>query len=297
MHIHEENRNIKNLFTAIVLNIVITIAEIIGGIVSGSLALFSDAFHNFSDVFSLIISYVAINVAKKPSTNVKTYGYKRAEILTALFNILLLFFICGFVVYEAVKRLYSPQHINAPIMFAIALLGLLINGLSAMLLHGGSGKNINIKSSYLHMFGDAISSAAVLVVAFMLFFVKWYFLDSIASFFIVAYIMKESFSVFMDTVNILMQGTPKGIDVNKIIARLKKERKLCVRGVHHVHIWNISSEDVIFDAHVVVAKKCLKQTDAIINKINEILVCDFNIGHSTIQLEGPDFDHSKECKL
>jgi len=297
-HVHSHNHSSeRNLLVSIVLNILITAAEVAGGLISGSLALLSDAFHNLSDVVSLFISYIAMIIARKSGNDAKTYGYKRAEILAALFNVIILLLISLFIIFVAIKRFYAPSAINAGIMLVMAALGAAINGLSALMLLKDSSKNLNIKSAFLHLLGDAVASLGVIIVALVFLFKKWYFLDSIVSILIAVYIIKESIEVLMETVNILMQGTPKGLDVNKVVARLKKEKKLCIKEVHHVHIWNISSEDVIFDAHVVVAKKCLARADEIIYKINDILACDFNISHSTIQLEGPDFVHSKECKL
>ena len=296
-HFHKVNSSLKLLLT-ILLNILITVSEIIGGLISGSLALLSDAFHNLSDVFSLIISYIALNISKKEKNKIKTFGYKRAEVLAALFNIIILLIAVIYILQEAIKRFFNPQPIAAPVMITITIIGLIGNSLSILIIFKDAKKNINIKSAFLHLLGDTISSVGVLVVAIILFFFPGLFiLDPIVSILIIVYIVKEGFSIFMESVNILMQGIPEGIDPEKIIKRLRNEKELNITDIHHLHIWGLSPEEVILDCHIVVPDKSLNKINDKLTVINHILSCEFNICHSTIQFESEGYEHSIECEL
>ncbi|MBN2547449.1 MAG: cation transporter [Spirochaetes bacterium] len=303
MHIHANKTSgqksiDKKLFFVIILNIIITLSEIIGGLISGSLALLSDAFHNFSDVFSFVISFVAIKFSKRAKDESKTFGYKRAEILAALFNILTLFAACGYIIYEAVKRFITPQPINAPIMILITVIGLLGNAFSIFIIRKDVKSSINIKSSFLHLLGDTFSSIGVLLVALILLLLpKFYILDQIISILIALYIIKESFSIFFESINILMQGSPKNIEIKKIIKRLLNEKKLNIIDIHHIHLWSLSPDETIFDCHVVINEKNIENINEKIAMINEILVCEFNINHSTIQIETKGHNHSVSCNI
>lgn len=287
----------KNLLISIVLNMLITAAEIIGGIMSGSLALLSDAFHNFSDVVSMIISYIAILVGKKSKNAGKTYGYKRAEILAALFNVTALFVVCGYIIYEAIQRFSHPEPIKSGLMIAVAFVGLLGNGISVLLLFKNAKENINIRSAFLHLLGDTVSSVAVLVIGAVLLFKPLFILDTIASILIALYILKESIAILMESLNILMQGAPKGLDREKIKQSLMALKSLEIRDIHHIHMWDITPGNTVFDAHIVVDKANLSNADDIIEQINHVLSKEFNICHSTIQLESQGFNHCVSCEL
>ena len=286
------------LFIAILLNIVITISKIIGGIISGSLALLSDAFHNLSDVISLIISYIALKISARNKNENKTFGYKRAEVLAAILNILILFIAIFYIFKEAVKRFFTPEHINAPIMIMIAFIGFIGNSVSILMLFKDAKKNINIKSSFLHLLESTFSSIAVIIAGFaIIIYPKLYILDSVISMLIVAFIIKEAFSILIESINILMQGIPRGINPGKIIKRLKSEKSLDIIDIHHMHIWEISTDNIILDCHIVIPENSLNNVNEKLSKINYILTCDYNINHATIQFEVKGFDHSVKCEL
>ncbi len=288
----------NKLLITIFLNIIITLSEIFGGLISGSLALLSDAFHNLSDVFSLIISYIAILISKRKKDEIKTFGYKRAEVLAALFNIIILLIAVIYILSEAIKRIFEPNFISVPIMIVVTIIGLIGNGISVLMIFKDAKKNINIKSAFLHLFGDTISSIGVLTVALvLLFFKNLYILDPVISILIVIYIVKEGFSIFMESINILMQGIPKNIDTNKIIKRLKEDKTLNIKEIHHVHIWGLSSESVILDCHVVLSRENLGDINEKLDRINKILNIEFSISHTTIQIEAEDFEHSTKCHV
>lgn len=298
MHFHNNTQNEeKNLLISFFINILITGAEIAGGIISSSLALLSDAFHNFSDSVALIISYFAILIGKKEKDTKKTFGYKRAEIIAALFNVCVLILICVYIIFEAIKRIKTPENINTQVMLIIAFIGLVGNGLSVLLLFKDSKNNINIKSAFLHLLGDTFSSIAVLTTAIIFLFKPLFILDSIISILIAIYIIKESFSILMQSINILMQGVPPGFDYEKIKQRLIDDKELKIINMHHLHVWEITPGQIVFDAHVVVDKENLKEADEIINKINSVLAKEFHICHSTIQLESDNFNHCVSCEL
>jgi cobalt-zinc-cadmium efflux system protein len=287
----------KSLLFSFFLNIFITVAEIAGGILSGSLSLLSDAFHNLSDSASLLISYIALLIGKKSKSPSKTYGYKRAEILAALANVIILLLVCFYIIFEAVKRISHPEKINTGLMLIVAFLGLFGNGISVLMLFKDSKKNINIKSSFLHLLGDTISSFAVILTAVVLFFKPWYLLDTIMSIAISLYIIKESISILMESVNILMQGAPRGLNKDEIIKKLMSEKELKIRGIHHIHMWDITPGKTVFDVHIVVDQEHLKDANLIIGRINHILQEDFHISHSTIQLESGSLSHCISCDL
>lgn len=302
MHEHNHNFNKnqnqeRNLLISIFINLIITISEIIGGIISGSLALLSDAFHNLSDVFALLISYFALLIGKKEKNSNKSFGYKRAEIIAALFNVIVLIIICGYIIYEAIKRIKNPENININLMLIIALIGFVGNGISVLLLFKNSKANINIKSAFLHLLADTISSVAVIIVAIIMLFKPNYILDTILSILIALYIIKESFSILMQSLNILMQATPPGYDYEKIKKRLLNDAALKIKNMHHLHIWEITPGQTVFDAHIVINKNELLNADEIIYNINKILSKEFNICHSTIQLESENFNHCTSCDL
>jgi cobalt-zinc-cadmium efflux system protein len=299
-HNHKFNNNQSNekkLLISIFINLTITIAEIIGGIISGSLALLSDSFHNLSDVFALLISYFAILIGKKEKDSKKSFGYKRAEIIAALFNVIVLIIICGYIVYEAIKRIKNPESINTNLMLIIAFIGFAGNGISVLLLFKNSNANINIKSAFLHLLADTISSVAVIIVAIIMLFKPIYILDTILSVLIALYIIKESFSILIQSLNILMQATPPGYDYEKIKKCLLNDTTLKIKNMHHLHIWEITPGQTVFDAHIVINKNELVNADEIIYNINNILLKEFNICHSTIQLESENFNHCTSCDL
>jgi len=295
-HNHEHS-NEKNLLISIIINVIITIAEIIGGTISGSLALLSDAFHNFSDAVALVMSFIAVLIGKKEKNTRKSFGYKRAEIIAAFFNVCVLIVICIYIIYEAIKRINNPWHINSKTMLIIAIIGLVGNGISVLLLFRNSKENINIKSSFLHLLGDTFSSIAVVIVAIVLIFKPFYVLDPILSILVAMFIIKECFSILKQTLNVLMQATPPGFDYEKIKQRLVNDDSLNIKSMHHFHIWDITPGETIFDAHVVINQTDLTKADEIIRKINDVLAKEFHICHSTIQLESENFSHHSSCDL
>jgi cobalt-zinc-cadmium efflux system protein len=226
---------------------------VIGGLLSGSLSLLSDALHNFSDAFSLIASLLALKLTKKESTEKRTFGYQRAEVLVALFNSSVLLVVSFFLFKEAVVRLIRPAEINGLLMVSVALFGLFANTFSVLILRKDAHESLNIKSAYLHLFSDMLSSVAVTIGGLCIHFFKIYWIDPLLTILIGLYVFREGYQIILRTVNILMHKVPKDIDITVIQQDIEKIEG--VKNIHHVHLWSITEEDVYFEAHIDVGGK------------------------------------------
>jgi cobalt-zinc-cadmium efflux system protein len=274
----------RNLRISIVLNFGITIAEFVGGIISNSLALLSDALHNLSDAFALLISYMAMLVGQKESTRKNTFGYKRIEILAALLNALILIVISIYLFYEAYHRLVEPEAIQGKTMFIVALIGLLANFFSVYLLHRDSKYNLNIKAAYIHLIGDTLSSIGVIIASVLIYFFELYWVDPLLTFLIGIFILKGTYGILKDTIKILMQASPENIDIQEIKKTLEQHPK--VENIHHIHLWMLSDQQVHFECHADVDQNySIEESDRIRNDLENILCNDFMIQHITIQME------------
>ncbi len=283
-HSHHGNQREKNLLATVVLNFVITIAEIVGGFLSNSLALLSDALHNLSDTVALLIAYIAIKVSKRESNSRKTFGYKRVEILSALFNAVALIAICFFLFTEAYERLLSPEPIKGVLMLIVATIGLLANLISVLILRKDKSHNINIKAAYLHLIGDTLSSVAVIVGGLLIVFFEAYWIDPIVTFVVGLYILKETYQILKETINILMQATPQNVNIDEIKSELEFLPE--INNIHHVHIWNLSDAETHFECHIDLEEDMsVSHTNSLRSQIDELLSDKFNITHTTIQIE------------
>ena len=295
-HNHDTNQvsQPKLIFT-IVLNLIITAAQIVGGIISGSLALISDAIHNLSDSVSVILAWVAQFLSRKPSTLKSTFGYKRAEILAAFINSVVLISISVYLIFEAVERLLHPQPVDALWMFWLGLLGLVANGLSVFVLEGEKNKNINIKAAYLHLLGDALTSLAVIVGAALIWMLQVVWVDAVVTVIIGIYLLANSFKILKESVTILMQMTPAEIDITEIETRLIQIEGL--QNVHHIHVWNLTDKLLHFECHLNLEHDLqVSETSEIFEKVKKILHDEFDIEHVTIQFEfGGDEKLGCEC--
>lgn len=281
-HHREGLSNQARLAFTIALNIIITVAEFIGGIFSGSLALLSDAGHNLSDVLSLILGFAGERVSRSKPGPVYTFGLKRFEVAIALLNALSLVAIGGFIVYEAVQRYLEPIAIRPEILIPVALVGLAGNGVSMMVLHGKRDSSLNMKAAFLHLLYDAVSSVAVVLVGLAMIFWNAPVLDLAVSLLIVAMIAYSSVDVLREAIRIFMQGTPRGLDSEAV-----QNGILGVEGVgsvHGLHIWSVSSTEVFLSCHICVNAPG-SDTDGLISRINRMLEERFGIGHTTIQVE------------
>ena len=282
----------RNLIISIVLNILITTAQIIGGIISGSLSLISDAIHNLSDVISLVISYVAnLLTNKKKQTLEKTFGYKRAEIIAAFINASALIVIAVFLAIEAVKRFYDVQIIDSNLVIWLAILGILFNGFSVLLLKKDASHNMNMKSAYLHLLSDMLTSVAVLLGGLLMKYYEIYWVDAVLTILISIYLLIMSWGIFRDSLKILMLFAPDHIRINEIVSELSKNK--AIRNIHHIHIWQLNEHNCHFEAHVEFKENIkLSEFDKICRELEDVLLDKFRINHCNFQ---PEFDR-KESK-
>lgn len=279
----------KKIFWVIVLNAVITIVEILGGIFSGSLALLSDSIHNLSDTMAIALSYFANKISKKPKNITKTFGYKRAEIIAAFVNASVLFIISLRLIFEAYKRLKNPQTIDGNLMLTVAVVGLIANFISVYLLEKDSHDNMNIKSSYLHLINDTISSVGVILggVAIKLWGIIW--IDPLITVIISIYIIKETWNILRNSIEILMQGSPN-LDYDGIKKDIEKIEG--INNIHHVHSWMTDEKTIYFEAHIDVDDIKLSEVEKVYDKLEYILKEYYGISHITIQ---PEVDKC-QCK-
>ena len=282
-HHHHHKATGKNLFWAILLNVGISLAELIGGLLSGSMSLISDAVHNFSDVISLIISYVANRLSKKAATEKHTFGYKRSEILAAFVNSVTLIVLAVFIIYQAIERYINPVEIKGRPVIYLALLSVVVNALSVKLIEKDAVNNMNMRSAYLHLFGDMMTSVAVLAGGVVMHFFHIYQIDSILSVLIGLYLIRISWEVFRSSLRIIMQFTPEHIDLQKIV------KEVChiegVKNLHHVHVWQIDEHDIMFEAHIDLSKDVkISDFEQILKQVKECL-SEYDIYHVTLQPE------------
>jgi cobalt-zinc-cadmium efflux system protein len=283
MQTKEHDHNVKNIGWAILINIGITVAEAIGGTLSGSLALLSDAGHNLSDVISLGLSFLGEKLSQKKATRRHTFGFKRTEIFTALINSLSLVGIAFFIVMEALKRISSPPELSLGLMLGVATIGLLGN-LFSMVILGKKENNLNVKAAYLHLFYDAISSVAVIGSGLLIFLTRWFIVDLVVSLLIAGMVLWSGLGVIKRTIHIFMQGVPEGLEFDKILEDILKVPG--ISSVHGLHIWSIDSSDVFLSCHVCIEQTDGKRdTDKIIQDINEMLQQNHRIHHTVIQAE------------
>jgi cobalt-zinc-cadmium efflux system protein len=292
-HHHHDASNLsgKKIFWVTVLNATITIAEIIGGLVSGSLALLSDAFHNLSDTVAIALSYYANKISQKPKDEQRTYGYRRAEILAAFINASVLFGISIILMFEAVKRFASPQIIDGKLMMIVAAIGLAANLFSVYLLEKDSHTNLNIKSSYLHLIGDTVSSIGVLVGGIAI--QRWgiYWIDPVLTLLISLYILRETWHVIKSATDILMQSSAP-LDYQTIKTEL--EAIDGVNNIHHVHTWMSNEKTVYFEAHIDLDDMMLCEVEKIYIKIEHALKSNHGVHHITLQ---PEADQCSDKSL
>jgi cobalt-zinc-cadmium efflux system protein len=282
-HLHIRDTSGSRLLMTLGLNLLIPIAQVIGGIHANSMALISDAAHNFSDFTAVFIAYVANRIGRKGATTSNTFGYRRAEILAAVLNVALLLGAAAFIVYMAIHRLHHPEAVLGGWVVLIAGIGVIGNGLSAWLLHRDSKHNLNVRGAFLHMLGDLLTSVVVLLNGLLLMFKPWYWLDPILSILIALFIFKNCWSILKEATRILMNATPSTINIHLVRDYLEKTPGIL--GVHYLHAWNVSSSSVAFSCHLVVPDQHLSGVDHLSAKVRRELHEHFGIDHPILQFE------------
>jgi len=282
VHSHGSGNGFKFLMV-ISLNVIITTAEYIGGILSGSLALISDAGHNLSDVLSLILGYAGEKVSERKRSDLYTFGMKRFEVLIAFINALTLVIIGLYIFYEAIERFKNPVTVDFSIMLPVALIGLGGNLISMFFLGHGDDKSLNMRAAFLHLFFDALSSVAVIAAAVLIYFTSNYWIDIVISFFIAVMIIWSSLGILKESLIIFLQGVPENINTVEVYNAIMEIKS--IDSVHGLHIWSINSKEVFLSCHVCLDADSGSFSDEIIIKINTMLAEKFLIKHTTIQVE------------
>jgi len=293
IHPHTENNSngntteeSKRLAISILLNLAITIAEILGGLFSGSLSLLSDALHNFSDTASLGVSLVAVKISARSPDSKKTFGYRRAQIIGALMNLVTLVLVAIYLIKEAIDRYLNPLPIQGQVMLIVAVVGLIANLATAALLYRQSRNNLNIRSAFVHIMDDAFSSVGVVVAGILIIRYQLYLADTLLTLLISAYILIHSAQLLRQTVNILMQSVPEGIEIEQIIASIRTVED--VQDVHHVHVWQLDESQSNLEAHIVIDQGKMDDMACIKQAIKQRLASSFSITHSTLEFEFED---------
>jgi cobalt-zinc-cadmium efflux system protein len=293
-HNHSYNANKKALTVSFILIAVFMFVEFIGGFLTNSLALISDAGHMLSDAVALGLSLSALIFGAKAATPSKTYGYKRFEILAALLNGLVLILLSIFIFKEAIERLAEPPHVIGTGMMAISLIGLLINIVVAWTLHskGATEDNLNVKSAFLHVLGDLLGSAGAIVAAILIMLFGWYIADPVAGMVVSVLVLYSGWNVLKESLNILMEAKPANIDSGKITELLKSISG--VRDIHDLHIWMISSDFTSMTVHLQVDAQA--DRDLILEQAKQFIYKEYGIKHVTVQIEGRELcPHEETC--
>jgi len=272
------------LLGAFIINIVIAVAEFVGGLLTGSLALMSDAVHNLADGLSILISYLAFGMASRKPDSKNTFGYKRIEILAAVFNASVLAGICVFLIYEAIQRFLSPKEVDAAWMGYVAVFGLAANLAGVILLKKPSQGNMNIRSAYLHLLGDALSSIAVIFGAILLYFFHWLWIDPLITLLVSLYILVHASKILRQAVDVLMMAIPPGFDLNAISRSILAFHS--IKDVHHLHLWRLNDDTVHFECHIRLTEDVnLSAIDALREQIEWMLKKEYQLQHITLQME------------
>lgn len=282
-HSHPDLKG-RKLLLSIFLNVIITVAQVIGGIISGSLSLLSDALHNFSDVLSLTVSYVADRFSKKDASVTKTFGYKRAEIIAAFVNSATLIVVAIYLIYEALLRFMNPKAIESGLVIWLAILGIIANGFSVLLISKEAKSNMNMRSAYLHLLTDTAASVAVLIGGLLMKYYEWFWVDSLLTLLIAIYLIFMGYDLLKSSFKVLMLFTPDELsleEVSKVICKFPE-----IKNVHHMHIWQLNEQETHLEAHLDFYEDItLLEFDAVLTKVEEVLYHDFGINHVTIQPE------------
>ncbi len=285
----------RDLLIALSITVLMMIAEAIGGWLSNSLALLSDAGHMLTDNFALLLSFFAMKFAAMPATERKTFGFYRLEILAALLNGIILVVLSVYIIYHAYLRMIHPQPVEGKLMLIIAIIGLIANIIGAFFLYKHSHANLNIRGAYLHILGDALSSVGVVIGGIIILYTGWYMIDPILSILISLVIIYGSWALVRESVNILLEAVPSHIDIDAVAAEIAKVQG--VREAYHIHAWTITSGVYSMSAHVLIDDRLVSGSRNIVDDIRHMLAEKFNVVHSTIELECDRCEMGQVCSL
>src|SRR5437899_1830535 len=294
VHVHREGGPTRVLKVSLAVTLAYIVLLVVAGIRAHSLALLSEAGHNLSDFLALLLSLVAVYFQSRPASSTKTYGYHRAGVLAALVNATTLVAVSFFIFYEAFHRLQNPQHVQASVMMWVAAAGVVMNGVIALLLYR-SGGDVNIRSALLHEVGDTLSTAAVIAGGWVIMATQQYWIDSALSFGIGTLILWSSVGIRRETMNILLEGTPRGMKLDRLEAAIRKVEG--VNDVHDLHVWSIGSESHALSCHIAIADIPPSASERILRDVKEVLQHDFRVVHTTIQFENVECEVAHGCVI
>ena len=282
-HTHAADPNNPRMGLSIILTLAFVLGEAVAGYFSHSLALMSDAGHNFTDALALILSWYAIRAAKRPSSSDRTFGSHRVGILAALVNALTLVAIGAIIIWEAIQRFFDPQPVQSMPMILVALVAVVLNGVISLWLQAGSKRDLNIRSAYLHMIGDAISALGVVAAGIFVAITGNPIADPLISLVIGGFIIRSSWGIIADALSVLMEATPKGIDMTTLENSIKSVSG--VLSVHDLHVWSVSLEMTSFSCHIRVSEQSVRSGEQILKAVAHMIIHDYGIAHTTIQVE------------
>ena len=284
MHDHSHDHGDKRLAGAVLVNVLLTIAQIVGGVLSGSLSLVADALHNLSDAGALLIALLARRIGRRPADRERTFGYRRAEVIGALFNLTTLVIVGLYLIYEAVSRFFAPQEVEGWIVVWVAGIALVVDVATAVLTYTMSKDSLNVRAAFVHNVSDALASVAVIFAGTLILLYEWYWTDLVATVLISIYVLYQGVSMMRSTVHILMEGTPPGLELSEVAAALTEQEG--VIEVHHLHAWQLDENHRALEAHLVVEAD-LSSAAQLKRAARALLMERFSIGHSTLELEHP----------
>lgn len=298
-HVHGSNllvsSNQRRLLIALSITGLMTAVELAGGLLSNSLALIGDAGHMFTDTLALGLSFYALNLAKRPATQTKTYGYYRAEILAALTNGVILILVSGYIFYEAYRRLVAPPEVHGSLMVIVAAIGLVANVAGISVLRFGKTRNLNVKGAFLHMLSDTLSSIGVIAAGAIILLTGHTIADPIISIVIGVLILRGAGGLVSESVNILLEAVPKNLDVSQISDAIRGVKG--VKDVHDMHLWAITSDIYAISCHLLIEDQMVSNCTRIVEDVNQMLSQKFGISHSTVQLECEECASSPVCHI
>ncbi|MEJ2299808.1 MAG: cation diffusion facilitator family transporter [Woeseiaceae bacterium] len=278
-----EQGNLKRVMIALVLTGAFMIVEVIGGILSGSLALLADAGHMLTDTMALALAAAAFHVSKRPAAGSLTYGYQRFQILAAFVNGLSLLLIVGWIFYEAVERFITPREIMGETMLLVAGAGLVVNVISFAVLHSGDQENLNIRGAALHVAGDLLGSIAAIVAAIVIIYTGWTLIDPLLSVAVAFLILRSAWILVKRSAHVLLEGAPEWLDVEEMQRRIVANIA-GVQGIHHVHVWGLTPQQLMLTMHVTLDGEGNSQLN-VLRDVKDYLRREYAIGHSTIEVD------------
>ncbi len=285
----------RDLLIALSITMLMMVAEAIGGYISNSLALLSDAGHMLTDNLALLLSFVAMKFATMPATERRTFGFYRLEILAAFVNGIVLVLMSLYIMFQAYQRIITPQPVAGKLMLGVALIGLAANIIGALVLNKHSSNSLNIRGAYLHIIGDALSSVGVVAGGLVIIYSGWYLVDPILSILISLVIIYSAWALVKESVSILLESVPSHINIDAVAAEIEKIEG--VREAYHIHVWTITSGVYAMSAHIVIDDQLVSRNRELLERVRSVVADRFKVMHSTIQIECERCDLSTVCSL